>query len=250
MGDKKEGSDIGSEHSLLAGAGILFLCMAVQKAHVWFSQWIKSVSHQLLLALVVGTFLAWLAYWASCKRQRVLKKREREAAVIGPGRNAVFCGKTDEKQSVFVKPNQRTMHTQVIGTTNAGKTESVILPWAIQDIQQGRGLLLIDGKADRSLVDKLWAYTVAAGREKDFRLFSLSNTEESQTFNPLMGGTAEEITERIFNAFIFENPFYRSVQYEVLAQVLRIFESAGIAFSIDIGDCDRIGKSGIRRHRQ
>ena len=39
MGDKKEGSDIGSEHSLLAGAGILFLCMAVQKAHAWISHW-------------------------------------------------------------------------------------------------------------------------------------------------------------------------------------------------------------------
>jgi len=228
MGDKKEGPDIGSEHSLLVGAGILFLCMAIQKVHTWFSHWIKSAGHQLLLAIVVGAFLSWLAYWASCKRKLALKKREREAAVIGPGESSVFCGKTDEKQMVFIKPGQRTMHTQVIGTTNAGKTESVILPWAIQDIQQGRGLLLIDGKADRSLVDKLWAYTVAAGREKDFRLFSLSNTEESQTFNPLIGGTAEEITERIFNAFIFENPFYRSVQYEVLAQVLRIYEAAAV----------------------
>jgi TonB-dependent SusC/RagA subfamily outer membrane receptor len=37
------------------------------------------------------------------------------------------------------------MHTQVVGTTNAGKTESVILPWAIDDIKNGRGLILIDG---------------------------------------------------------------------------------------------------------
>jgi hypothetical protein len=47
-----------------------------------------------------------------------------------------------------LKPRQRSMHTQVIGTTNAGKTESVIIPWAIQDIHSGKGLLLIDGKAD------------------------------------------------------------------------------------------------------
>lgn len=117
------------------------------------------------------------------------------------------------------------MHTQVIGTTNAGKTESVILPWAIQDIQQGRGLILIDGKADRGLLDKLWAYTKKAGREKDFRLFSLSHIEESFQFNPLIGGTPEEVSERVFNSFEFENPYYRSIQFEVFSQIMRVFHA-------------------------
>ena len=143
-----------------------------------------------------------------------------------PGDNSVFCGKSTESEAVYIKPRQRIMHTQVIGTTNSGKTESVILSWAIQDIAQGRGLLLIDGKADRDLLDKLWAYTVKSGRENDFRLFSIGSIGQSQTFNPLVGGSAEEITERIFSAFTFENPFYRSLQYEVLAQALRIFEAA------------------------
>ncbi len=118
------------------------------------------------------------------------------------------------------------MHTQVIGTTNAGKTESVILPWAIQDIHSGKGLLLIDGKADNSLIDKLWAYTKLAGREEHFKLFSLSRREQSFQFNPLLGGSAEEITERVFNSFDFENPYYRSLQYEVMSQVMRIFEAS------------------------
>jgi len=120
------------------------------------------------------------------------------------------------------------MHTQVIGTTNAGKTESVILPWAIQDIEQGRGLVLIDGKADRSLLDKLWAYVVKAGREKDFRLFSLSHINESHQFNPLIGGTPEEVSERVFNSFEFENAYYRSVQFEIFSQVMRIFAAKGV----------------------
>jgi hypothetical protein len=61
-----------------------------------------------------------------------------------------------------------------------------------------------------SLIDKLWSYTKLAGREKDFKLFSLSRQNESFQFNPLLGGTAEEITERVFNSFEFENPYYRS----------------------------------------
>ncbi|GAB4415881.1 MAG: hypothetical protein OHK0056_23780 [Bacteriovoracaceae bacterium] len=75
------------------------------------------------------------------------------------------------------------------------------------------------------MIDKLWSYTKLAGRENDFKLFSLSRRDQSFQFNPLLGGTAEEITERVFNAFDFENPYYRSLQYEVMNQVMRVFEA-------------------------
>jgi len=141
---------------------------------------------------------------------------------------SVSAGRTKRGETIFVNPGQRSMHTQVIGTTNAGKTESVILPWAIQDIMQGRGLIIIDGKADRGVLDKLFSYVLKAKRASDFRLFSLSNVEESQQFNPLVGGTPEEITERVFNAFDIENPYYRAIQFEVMVQVMRIFHQRNI----------------------
>ena len=192
----------------------------------WWEKWIRSADHQVLFAGLTGSIAVAVYAWASIKRAMTMEKRAKEAAVIGPGEGAVYLGQTDNKEKVYIKPRQRAMHTQVIGTTNAGKTESVILPWAIQDIEQKRGLVLIDGKADRSLLDKLWSYTVKHGREKDFRLFSLSHIEESHQFNPLIGGPPEEVAERVFNSFDFENPHYRSVQFEVFAQVLRIFEAA------------------------
>lgn len=176
----------------------------------------------LILSCVLGGLL-----WLFLKLKNLTKNNAQEKMILGPTKDAVYCGKTREGRSVYIKTQQRIMHTQIIGTTNAGKTESVILPWAIQDIEQGRGLLLLDGKADRGLLDKLWAYTNRAGRKKDFRLFSLSSIDHSDTFNPLCGGTADEIAERIFSAFTFENPFYKSLQYEVLSQVLRLFESVG-----------------------
>lgn len=159
---------------------------------------------------------------------RHLSQREYEQQILGPARDAVYCGSTVAGQSVFIKTRQRGMHTQVIGTTNAGKTESVILPWAIQDIRQGRGLILIDGKADRSLLDKLYGYVAESGRQKDFRLFSLSNVKESSQLNPLIGGPCEQTAERVFNAFEFDNPYYRSVQFEIFSQTLRVFEMAGV----------------------
>ncbi|HPI39834.1 MAG TPA: TraM recognition domain-containing protein [Pseudobdellovibrionaceae bacterium] len=194
----------------------------------YFFQIIKDPKFQISIALGIGIILSIASYFGLQKFERYRISKKQEASILGFENDAVFCGSTTDSQDVFIKTRQRAMHTQVIGTTNAGKTESVILPWAIQDIIAGRGLILIDGKADRSLLDKLWAYTVKAGRQKDFRLFSLSNIESSDQFNPLIGGTPEEITERVFNAFEFENPHYRNLQYEVFAQVMRIFTSAKI----------------------
>lgn len=137
---------------------------------------------------------------------------------------SVFCGfEKGTKKPVFITQAQRTMHTQIIGTTNAGKTESVILPWAIQDIENGSGLIIIDGKSDRGLLDKLWAYTCKCGRENDFQLFSLGHIEESSQYNPLLGDNPEEVIERVFSAFEFENSYYKNVQFEVFANLVRLF---------------------------
>lgn len=225
MDDKKTGEY--GDHALVWGAGLFFAYALMVKALRWWEKWIESLGHQWLFGGLVGICFASFCAWISKKRTAYLEKRAKEAAVTGPGEGGVFLGEATSGKAVHIKPRQRAMHTQVIGTTNAGKTESVILPWAIQDMEQKRGLILIDGKADRSLLDKLWAYAVKFGREKDFRLFSLSHISESHQFNPLIGGTPEEITERVFNAFDFENPHYRSLQFEVFSQVMRIFEEAG-----------------------
>jgi type IV secretory pathway TraG/TraD family ATPase VirD4 len=215
-----------SDMSLGWAVGIGFSLMSIMRFWRWFQVWIRVPVHHFVLGAVLVPLLTALFYWIARKRERFVKKRDREAAILGADENSVFCGYTDKKEEVFVKERQRGMHTQVIGTTNAGKTESVILPWAIQDMERGCGLCLIDGKADRSLLDKLWAYAVKAGREKDFRLFSLSDLEASHQFNPLVGGSPEEISERVFNAFDFENPHYRSVQYEIFSQVMRVFAAS------------------------
>jgi type IV secretory pathway TraG/TraD family ATPase VirD4 len=193
-----------------------FLKLWIQDSvNYWKAVFIIVLFGGLLLGFLIGKILL------------IRKKNLFDQAILAKEGDSVFCGITDEGKEVWIKPQQRTMHTQIIGTTNAGKTESVIIPWAVNDIFSGRGLILIDGKADNTLLDKLWSYSVKAGREKDFRLFSLGRRDISQQFNPLLGGTAEEVTERVFNSFDFENPYYRSLQYEVMSQVMRIFENSG-----------------------
>ena len=213
--------------SLVIGVGLLFGVMVVYKVGnwIWFEVILKlNIWTQAFIISLIGTSIVYLSYKALKKTLELNKKRN---AIFGPSVGATYCGKTNKGQPVFIKPKQRTMHTQVIGTTNAGKTESVILPWAIQDMKEGRGLVLIDGKADSSMLNKLWAYANKLGRENDFRLFSLGNIDESHQFNPLIGGTPEEISERVFNSFEFENSYYRSLQFEVFSQAMRIFSEYG-----------------------
>jgi len=213
----------GGERIIIGSLLLIFVGKLIE--HTW--KWLllhPRCLHSLIGCLVFLLIysLVYLVKWFKKKRSDYIF----EQSILGYEKDSAFCGSTDKSEDVWIKPRQRSMHTQVIGTTNAGKTESVIIPWAIQDIHSGKGLLLIDGKADNSLIDKLWSYTKLAGREKDFKLFSLSRQNESFQFNPLLGGTAEEITERVFNAFEFENPYYRSLQYEVMSQVMRIFEAS------------------------
>jgi hypothetical protein len=223
--DKQDGSGLGHDLVLVIGAAA-FSCAVLAAGLQKLNAWANTPAHVAAIALIA--LLTCLLTYETFQmfKLRVSPKDAQALRAIMREKDSVFCGTSLVGSQVFIKPRQRAMHTQVIGTTNAGKTESVILPWAIQDIEQGRGLILIDGKADRSLLDKLYAYSVKYGREKDFRLFSLSSVEDSHQFNPLVGGTPEEVSERVFNSFEFEDPYYRSVQFEIFSNVMRILSSA------------------------
>ncbi len=225
MSQPQEKSPI-SDGAFILGVGIFLGYGLLNRYLPRFQMWLREPGARFVVFGLSVAIITPVLYWLSRLIASRHRKMRSQNAIVAKDEGSVFCGVTEKREPVYIKPKQRAMHTQVIGTTNAGKTESVILPWAIQDIEQGRGLILIDGKADRSLLDKLWAYTVKAGREKDFRLFSLSSLDESHQFNPLIGGSPEEVAERVFNAFNFENEYFRSVQYEVFSQTLRIFDQS------------------------
>lgn len=179
-----------------------------------------------IILLVTGLAMILLSFVFQKIKSKVIAWRQ-EKNIVGEGdEDSVFAGFDDGGQEIYIKTAYRTMHTQVIGTTNAGKTESVIVPWAIDDIQKGRGFVLVDGKADLTLLNKLYAYAKRYNRQDDFKVLSLSETDISSSFNPLLDGTPLEITERIFEAFIFEDPYYKNIQFDYLKNVLSIFDEA------------------------
>jgi conjugal transfer pilus assembly protein TraD len=158
--------------------------------------------------------------------KRKLRRYIESVTSNAPG--SVYAGRAESGERIFIPIEARKMHTQVIGTTNAGKSESVIIPWAIGDMKDNRGFVIVDGKADKSFIHKMFSYAKKLNRLDDFKVFSLQDPGRSQTFNPLLGGTPEEVAERVFNSFEFDNSYYESVQYEIFSQVLRIFDKAKV----------------------
>lgn len=223
-----------SNKSEMSDRGFLVLTMALGIAVAWLRYKIQIftfiVNWRLAVASAITLGAIGCLIYLRGKIRAKNREHESENEIITPieGEDCVFAGLSTNGKNVYVKQPFRKMHTQVVGTTNAGKTESVILPWAIDDIKKGRGLLIIDGKSDMSLLNKLYAYAKRHHRENDVRVLSLCNVGISHTFNPLSGGSALEITERVFNAFNFESEYFKSIQYDAFLHSLLILEAVGI----------------------
>lgn len=183
-------------------------------------------SHKYLIGAIFSLSLTLLYAIVKRKFIQAREKKKEETILETKTDDSFYIGVSENGKPIFLPESARIRHTQVVGTTSAGKTESVIVPWAVRDIEKGRGFIIIDGKSDRSLLDKLYSYCSLHKRTKDFRLFSLVNINESHTYNPLTDGEPEEVAERVFASFTIENEYYRSVQFEIFKQVLMIFHKA------------------------
>jgi hypothetical protein len=244
--DKKEGGGQGNDQLLLfVVVGILAIVVLKKLVPAAIRFWIEN--HTVILSLFwlavvgllgFGIFKLWNGY----------VKRAEDDAITAEDKTGVLLGKDVETgKKVSLRQEFRTMHTQIIGTTNAGKTESAVLPKVVKDIQNGAGVLLIDGKADGRFLDKLYAYVKKYDREKDFRLFSLGHVAASSSFNPLRGESPQQVTERVFSSFEFENEYYRNVQYKYFLGIVKlIFEQKEVpTFSLVkqlLSDMDELKK--------
>jgi len=179
-----------------------------------------------LIALAVWLLMFGLFVFYQVLRNKYFAHQE-DLAITSHDATSVYLGQDAKGNLVHLKQKYRTSHTQVIGTTNAGKTESVILPWAIQDIRNRSGMLIIDGKSDRSFLDKLYSYVVESGRKDQFRLFSLAHLPPSSTFNPLVGSSVQEVAERVFSSFPIEQSYYRVIQSKIFLALLTLIQDRG-----------------------
>lgn len=206
---KSEQQHDGPFRVVMFGVLALFLYKAWEKFMVFFHAHSgKFIFVGILLGLAVVTLIAIRLYnlW-----QTRTPKQIDGVLVLGrsmPG-----------KKPIYFSDDDRVLHMQVIGATRSGKTHFVVSPIIRRDIESGNGCLIVDGKSDASFLE-LFDNCVKRSGRTDTRKLLLADPKRSDTYNPFFWGTPEQITERFFSAFPFENPFYRAVQFNTLLSVL------------------------------
>lgn len=136
----------------------------------------------------------------------------------------IYVGKTPDGFGLVLKSEQRVEHVQIIASTGRGKTQSVILPWLVQDFVRGSNVILIDGKGDQGLVTKIRHFAKSPG---DVIVFDLGDLGNSAVTNPIKYGSPQQIADRMFATFEFESHYFETVSYEAALLVLELFRSQG-----------------------
>lgn len=139
--------------------------------------------------------------------------------------NEILIGKTNDGIKIAVPNYLRCAHVQIIGSTGRGKTESVIIPWMMQDMFQGNPTVLIDGKGDRSIYELFSAVNSEEGLNENIAYFDIADINSSMTTNPLKYGSTQQIVDRIFSSLEFDNSYFKVVSEKACHFVIKLIHA-------------------------
>ncbi|WP_334110824.1 type IV secretory system conjugative DNA transfer family protein [Thermodesulfitimonas autotrophica] len=124
---------------------------------------------------------------------------------------------------VIVTDAEMNHHCFLVGTTGAGKT-TTILNFVQSAVQRCLPLVLVDGKGDPGLAERVRALAEAAGRP--FKLFSMSGP--SAHYNPLAHGGITELKDKLLYLTEWSEPHYEALAGRYLQLVFRVFSLSGV----------------------
>ncbi len=134
----------------------------------------------------------------------------------------ILVGKTHDRIKIALPNRLRSGHVQIIGSTGRGKTESVIIPWMIQDLIWSRTSVLIDGKGDQQIYKLLTEVSLDQGIRSEIAYFDIGNIEQSMTTNPLKFGSPQQIVDRLFASLEFENIYFKNVSFSGCLMIVKM----------------------------
>ena len=149
--------------------------------------------------------------------------------------NEILIGKSLDGMKIALPVLSRSAHVQIIGSTGRGKTESVIIPWMLQDMIQNRISVLIDGKGDQSIYELLKAVNdESCDSDVDIAYFDIGNIEESMSTNPLRFGSPQQIVDRLFSSLEFENIYFKNVSFQACLMAVKMIHAQRDAKSREV----------------
>ena len=160
------------------------------------------------------------------KVRALAKKGAKEGTFLG-------ASKSLRGRAVALKEAWRTSHAYCVGASRSGKTASVMLPLALQDIAKGHPVIFFDGKGDIETRNALLDQAYKAGRIDDFLVFSMSDIGRSYSYNPLQFGTATQKKDKLIGAFTWTEEHYKKVTEDALLTILLALEGTGERYNLE-----------------
>ncbi|MBX6423395.1 type IV secretory system conjugative DNA transfer family protein [Thermosulfurimonas sp. F29] len=107
----------------------------------------------------------------------------------------VHLGRTAEGWDLIIPFDKLTRHFLILGTTGAGKT-TLIRKLLYSVMHVGGGATFVDGKSDTKDTFEVFCQLVEeCDRRDDFLVLNFLDPRQSNTFNPLLRGDADALTE-------------------------------------------------------
>jgi len=208
------------------GVGAFIIYQKIDEIHYWYFKKFEIIWSSVFL--FVSALIFGLSYWFLRKPLLEAKKRIDEISDFSSPEDEteVYTGKTIDGVPIYIPEKSRLSHVQIIGSTGRGKTESVILPWAIRDLEKDSSVVIIDGKGSLDIEERIKSHSDNI-KEINLRCFDLNNIEKSAKINPLLRGSAEEIADRLFEALDFnESEYYKNVQYAGCSLAIEVLKAS------------------------
>ncbi len=217
---EKKNSQPMSDHQFY----VLMLTTFVILIGIWINKHEVRIYHWIYVHFVQITMILYLAiiaglYFLREKMKKNLKSdRLFHLSKVWNDDDGVFVGTTTDRTAIHLPDKTRTGHVQIIGATGRGKTESLILPMMVRDLRRGKSAILIDGKGDQELAQRI----KKQAPHVNIVTFDLGDLQNSAVTNPFKVGTSQQITDRILAAFDFKDEYYRNLQYEITSVMVEL----------------------------
>ncbi|MHA6346938.1 TraM recognition domain-containing protein [Roseivivax sp. CAU 1761] len=210
-----------------------FLFRDTRSSFKKFVDWITVPNNMLTLLLMLGAlaiampaisefvFLASLGFyrWGMKREENAPIKMPIQSEFLDPHQPHPGNGKPTSAKGIFFLGNEMKtgkevwltnddarQHFLVVGTTLAGKIESLLF-FAANALMWGSGFLFCDGKGDVALFAKVYALARRFGREDDLLVLNFMTGNQdlgamggkimSNTLNPFSTGSSDSLTQMV-----------------------------------------------------
>jgi hypothetical protein len=162
--------------------------------------------------------------------------RDRKYLAEAAANDAVLVGYRTNGTPFYWSNRLRSMQAICFGQTGAGKS-TLLESITQQDIARGHPIIIMDGKGEQELLQRLLPSIHAAGRTHQLRLIDPQHSESSAQYNPLWipsGVSPEDQVSFIFDSFQMNtNEFFDSHQRVYLENLVRILYYSGQRFNMN-----------------